>query len=251
MNSDFYSQAADWVATTARRKPEALLLLAAGCALLMRGGGRAAASSAPRDTSGPPDAYGRRSWQDEAAGEARAGVGRTVEDVSRFAGEVRDRLGDTASAYASTVADYAQDARRRMGEYAGAARENLSSAGEQVARTTQSAARTAGDILREQPLLIAALGLAAGAAVAALFPTSEVERRTLGPAGEALVGAAGAARRDLMERAARTSEEVRRSAEERGLSPEGLRDLAHEAAETFMRAPSSGAADAPRSGTGT
>jgi ElaB/YqjD/DUF883 family membrane-anchored ribosome-binding protein len=230
--TDFYSQAADWVVTTARRRPEALLLVAAGVALMMRGGGGATASP-----SG--DGHGRASWPDETTGGARTGANRTAESVSRYAGEMRDRLGDAAG----TVADYAQDARRRMGEYSGAVRENLSSATDQVARTAQSAAHSAADTLREQPLLIAALGLATGAAVAALFPATDIERRTLGPAGEALVGAAEAAGRDFMERAARTGEEVRRAAEE------GFKDMADQAAESFSRGGSPGS-NTPRSGTG-
>ena len=49
--TDFYSQAADWVVTTARRRPEALLLVAAGVALMMRGGG-ATSWSRPADPHG-------------------------------------------------------------------------------------------------------------------------------------------------------------------------------------------------------
>jgi ElaB/YqjD/DUF883 family membrane-anchored ribosome-binding protein len=234
--TDFYSNAADWVVTTARRRPEALLLMAAGAALLMRGSG---ATSWSR----PAHTHGRASWQDETTASARANVNRTAEEASSYAGEMRDRVSDTARAYASTAADYAQDARRRVGEYAGAAREHLSSATDQVTRSAQSAAHSAADVLREQPLLIAALGLAAGAAVAALFPATDIERRTLGPAGEALVGAAEAAGRDFVDRAARTGEEMRRTAEE------GLKDMAHQAADSFTRSESSGS-DTPRSGTG-
>ena len=98
--TDFYSQAADWVVTTARRRPEALLLVAAGVALMMRGGG-ATKSSSPR----PGDTYGRASWQDETTGGVRTGANTTAEGASRYAGEMRDRLSDTASAYASSVAD--------------------------------------------------------------------------------------------------------------------------------------------------
>jgi ElaB/YqjD/DUF883 family membrane-anchored ribosome-binding protein len=222
---------------TARRRPEALLRMAAGCALLMRGSGSAKAWSRPGDT------YGRAAWDDErfgatardTANRTAEGANRTAEGARQYMGEVRDRLGETAGTYTAAARDYADDARRRMGEYAGAVRENLASASDQVARTAQSATRTATDTLREQPLLIAALGLVTGAAVAALFPTTDVERRTLGPAADALVGAAGAAGRDLADRAARTGEEMKRAASERGLTPEGLADLAHEAAETFTR----------------
>jgi ElaB/YqjD/DUF883 family membrane-anchored ribosome-binding protein len=237
--TDFYSQAADWVVNTARRKPEALLLLAAGCALIMRGGTGGASWS-----SRSSDVYGRASWQDDMGDETRRQSARAGEGATRYAGEMRDRVAATASGYASSAADYAQDARRRVGQYTDAMRQNLSSAGDQVSRTAQSAARSAADTMREQPLLIAALGLAAGAAVAALFPTTDVERRTLGPAGEALVGAAGAAGRDFLDRAARTGEEMRHAAEEH------LTDLAHEASESFTRAQSPGAANTSPSNTG-
>jgi ElaB/YqjD/DUF883 family membrane-anchored ribosome-binding protein len=236
--NDFYSQAADWVVTTARRRPEALLLMAAGAALMMRGSGGATASTRSGET------YSRASWQDEAGDATHEGANRTAEGVRRYAGEVKERLSDTASGYASAVGDYAQDARRRMSNVTGAVRENLSSATDQVTRTAQSAARGAADTMREQPLLIAALGLATGAAVAALFPTTEVERRTFGPAGEALVGAASAAGRDFVERAARTGEEMRRSAEDK------LRNLAQETSENFARSESPGAANPSRSTTG-
>ena len=238
--TDFYSQAADWVVDTARRKPEALLLLAAGCALMMRGGGMGGASWSSRSS----DVYSRASWQDDMADETRRQSSRAAEGASRYAADMRDRVAETASGYASTAADYAQGARRRVSEYTGAMRQNLSSAGDQVSRTAQSAARSATDTMREQPLLIAALGLAAGAAVAALFPTTDIERRTLGPAGDALVGAAGAAGRDFVDRAARTGEEMRHAAEEH------FRDLAHEASESFTRGGSPGAPNTSPSGTG-
>jgi ElaB/YqjD/DUF883 family membrane-anchored ribosome-binding protein len=238
--NDFYSQAADWVVDTARRKPEALLLLAAGCALMMRSGGSVVGSW----TSRSDDIYGRTSWQEETADEARRQSSRAAEGASRYAGDLRDRVAENANAYASSAADYAQDARRRMSEYTGAVRQNLSSATDHVSRTAQSAARTATDTLREQPLVIAALGLAAGAAVAAFFPTTDVERRTLGPAGEALVGAAGAAGRDFVERAARTGDEMRRAA------AEDFRDLAQQATESFTRDEAPGQARTSSSSTG-
>ena len=114
--NDFYSQTADWVVNTARRKPEALLLVAAGVALMMRSGG--GFTSSWSRTGGT---HGRASWQDETmTSGARAGVDRATDEANRHASGMRDRVRDTASAYASTVGDYAQDARRRMGEYTGA-----------------------------------------------------------------------------------------------------------------------------------
>jgi ElaB/YqjD/DUF883 family membrane-anchored ribosome-binding protein len=153
--------------------------------------------------------------------------------VSEYAGEMGDRVADKASAYASSMADYAEDARRRMGDYADEARRSFSSASQRASSQAQSAWQSASETLREQPLLIAAFGLAAGAAVAALFPTTEVERRTLKPAADAIADAAGEAGENLMQAANRAGERLQQGAAQRGLSPEGLKDLAREAAETF------------------
>jgi ElaB/YqjD/DUF883 family membrane-anchored ribosome-binding protein len=235
---DIYTQTADWLVSAARRKPEALLLFAAGCALMMRGAGKGS-SSRRSATDHPGDVYGEGpSYAGGNRSGPAAGLNRAAEKVTEYAGEVRDRVGDTAGAYASSMADYAEDARRRVGDYAGGVRDNLSAVSDQVSRTAQSAAQMTSDTLRDQPVLIAALGLAAGAAVAAFLPTSEVERRTLRPAGDALAGAAGQAGENLMARAARAGEQVQKSAAERGLSTDGLKDLAHQAAETFTRSPS-------------
>jgi len=216
-----------------RRKPEALLLFAAGCALLMRGNGTRSSSSYD---SQPGDVYGRAPWQDDRGGSTsrvREGMNRAGEQVSDYAGAVRDRMADTASAYASSVSDYAEDARRRVGDFTDDVQQRLSATTGYVSERAQSAMHSASDTVREQPLLIAALGLAAGAAVAALFPTTEVERRTVGQAGEMLADAADQAREELMQRAGQVGEQMQRSASERGLNAEGLKQMAREAAETF------------------
>ena len=88
-------------------------------------------------------------------------------------------------------------------------------------------------VLRDQPLAVAVAGLAASAAVAALFPSTEMEGRTLGGARAALTGAAGKAGEMVMDAAGKASRNaLSRSA---GARPdyEGLQGLANEVAETF------------------
>jgi hypothetical protein len=87
--------------------------------------------------------------------------------------------------------------------------------------------------MREQPLAVAALGLAAGAALAAIFPATEVEQRTLGPAHDALTGAARDMGERMKEAAAQTVEQLKQRASEKGLSTEGMKDIAREAVDTF------------------
>jgi hypothetical protein len=87
--------------------------------------------------------------------------------------------------------------------------------------------------MREQPLAVAALGLAAGAALAAIFPPTEAEQRTLGPARDALTDAARDMGERMREAAAETGERLKQRASEKGLNTEGMKDLAREAVDTF------------------
>ena len=229
---DTYSQAGDWLAGAARRNPEALLLLAAGACLLMRGRG---ASSSPAQSRIP---YGEVA-QSQQAGSAgmssnagrvssnlRDGLSRAADTATDYAAQIKDRVSETASAYADSVSEFADDARRSVSE--GSAR---------LGRQAQSTLQGSMDrVLRDQPLAVAVAGLAAGAAVAALFPSTEMEGRTLGGAREALTGAAGKAGEMVMDAAGKASERLKTAAQERGLSSEGLQGLANEVAETFTGA---------------
>ncbi len=192
--NDFYSRAGAWISETARTKPEALLLLGAGCALLMRTATNAA-------------------WP--TLGNGREG--------ERNGGDVRDRAAGTAAAYAGAVADYTSAA--------------ASSAVSTSDRLTRRAGSTLQDtidrIVREQPLVLALVGIAAGAVTAALFPRTRFEEQTLGGLGEALAESAAQTGESLKEAAVAAGERLKDSAQEHGLSPDGFKDIAREAAQTF------------------
>jgi hypothetical protein len=221
---DTYSQAGDWLLGTARRNPEALLLFAAGCCLLMRGG----ASSSSRRASYGADEY--RSASNRASSDftrdpstSREGLANRASD---YASQVKDRVSDTASSYAESVSDFAEDARR-----------NISERSEGLKRKAQSTLQSGMDrVLRDQPLAVAMAGLAAGAAVAAVFPSTEIEDRTFDGAREALTEAAGKAGERVMRAAGKAGERLKSGAEERGLTSEGLKELAGEVSDTFTSA---------------
>jgi len=86
--------------------------------------------------------------------------------------------------------------------------------------------------LREQPLAVVVAGLAAGAAVAAMFPSTEVEGRAFGRASEKLQDLAGEAGDRAMEAAGKAGERLKSAAQERGLTSEGLKEVAGEVANT-------------------
>jgi hypothetical protein len=89
------------------------------------------------------------------------------------------------------------------------------------------------ETIREQPIAVAALGLAAGAGLAALFPSTEVEKQTLGRVQQTIQETAKTAGDNLMQAASAAGEMLKECAVERGLHPEGMKDLAREVADTF------------------
>ena len=229
----------DWLMGSVRSNPEGLLLLAAGCALLLRSGSSMGASKpAARSvrTTGAGgsqragDPYQQRanssggisetlSEATETAREYAADVGKTVGEK---AGAYASAVGDKAGAYASAVGEYADDAWRQSERLAGQARSSVQGS---ISR-----------LLQEQPLALAAAGLAAGAMVAATFPSTAVERRTLGPAGERLSEAASSAGQQLSQAASKAGERLMGVAEERGLNTQGLKEAATDVAEAFTGA---------------
>jgi len=94
---------------------------------------------------------------------------------------------------------------------------------------TSGATRRAGDAIGGAPMVALGAGLAVGALVAALIPTSRRERELLGPYADRVTGAA----RDAVDTARRTGSEKLR---ELGLTPDSLSEKASEAARATAQA---------------
>jgi hypothetical protein len=200
----FLADNGEWMLNAIKRNPEGLLLLAAGAVLMLRTGARA--SGAAQSLAA---AYGQKP-------ETYAGAVRKTFDA---ASDAARQTVDTATSYASAASDYADKARRVVGEQS-----------ERLSRQTQSAASS---ILQNQPLAIVMAGIAAGAAIAAAFPPTEFERDTLGPIGSEMSKAAERFGGQLKEATTKAGETLKTAADERGLNPEGLREVAGEVADTF------------------
>jgi hypothetical protein len=209
-DADTYTQAADWLIGTAKRNPEALLVLGAGLALLMRGRGRSNSVS----PASPGYSTGQMGGQSPGWSASRA-----ADTISGYAAGVKDRVGEAASAAT---------------EYAGNAGQTISTGATRLTGQAQSAVQSsASRILDAQPLAVAVFGAAAGAALAALLPVSEVEARTLGSASETIVDAANQIGENLLGAASEAGERLKQGAVERGISAEGIKELAHDVADTF------------------
>jgi ElaB/YqjD/DUF883 family membrane-anchored ribosome-binding protein len=214
------SGAGEWIMNTVSRNPEGLLLLGAGVALLMRSGrGQSAKYRYPESMSQGGRQYpGRR--EDSQTGES---VGKRVGEAARRAGEyvseTTDKVSETARSYASSAAEYADEASQ--------------AAMERSRRMAEHARETADYVVREQPWAVALAGILAGAAVAAAFPPTRIEKRTLGQAGERLRSAAGHMGEQLVEAGTQAGERLSQVAEERGLTSEGLKKAARDVGEAF------------------
>jgi hypothetical protein len=215
----------NWLVDSITRNPEGVLLLAAGCALLMR----KATSYRSTERAGVGDWSERNGHVgNEATGtngrdrNLRDTVADAARSVGEYASDVSDKVTETASGYASSVVDYAGEASERTRVMA-----------QQAGSTLQSSAQK---ILREQPLVVAAAGLAVGAAVAAAFPPTDIERRNLGPTGERLKDAALKAGEQIKGAGMQAKEKLADVAEEHGLTAQGLKGMAQEVTDAFSDA---------------
>ena len=102
------------------------------------------------------------------------------------------------------------------------------SAGQNVQQTGQGR-RSTGDAIGGAPMVALGAGLAVGALVAALIPTSRRERDLLGPYADRVSGAA----RDAVDTARTAGSEKLR---ELGLTPDSLSEKASEAARATAEA---------------
>jgi hypothetical protein len=193
----------DWLVGAFKKNPEGLLLLAAGAVLLMRQSGNTQAQTVTRDAT---------SLVAEAANGAKD-----------YATNVADRTMRSASSMASAAADYASESSRKVEEQS-----------ERMFEQAQSALQDRiGRVVTEQPLMIAIAGLAAGAAIASAFPTTSMEKESLGPIADQVSEAASRVGEQMKEATANAGEALKKAADERGLNLDGAKEVAGEVANAF------------------
>ena len=238
-NSNRGGLSADWLMSAVKKNPEGLLLLAAGCALLFRTG-----SSRSRQWShghqSYPSGQGQHGPRMEHRGsggkdwEMPEGMSRAADTAREYASNVGKTVGETARSYASAAGEYADHASQTIRDQSG-----------RIAEQTQSMIER---IVREQPLAVAIAGAAAGAALAAAFPSTRMERETLGPTGKRLSEAATSAGEKLSKAASAAGERLMSAADERGVNAEGLKEVARDVAGSFEKSFSGSGPNDGRSG---
>lgn len=112
--------------------------------------------------------------------------------VTLVAAHSRPAIGVTKDRVAGALHDVTSTAERKMYEAADSLRHGTRDAVRGLRDGSHRARGAVSHALDREPLLVGAMGFAAGAVVGAMLPATEIERRTLAPAGEALQETAGA-----------------------------------------------------------
>ncbi|MBZ9798934.1 hypothetical protein [Mesorhizobium sp. ES1-4] len=151
--------------TQVRDNPLPVTMVGAGLAWLMLGSGPSNGSRVPAGYAAPTPPDGRDEAED---GGMASTLSRTAESLS-----------STASSVGAAISGGATDA-------AEALTSNAASAGSTAGDMAAKASRSAQELLNDQPLAVAAVGLAIGAAIGAMLPHTAMEDVQLGAYGEKL-----------------------------------------------------------------
>jgi len=210
-----------------RDNPIPALLIGAGCMMFLSektGLNRYLASAAE---TGSPRVAVRR---DEVGAADRLGetasstANRVTGAVASAAGSVRDTVGNTVG----TVRETAEDTLAIARETASGIADQVSAAAAMARDQTTGAARQLKDqataLLNEQPLLVAAIGLALGAAFAAALPSTEAEDQLMGETSDAL-------KQTATEAAGQVVQQAKNLAEREGLTQEAATDAVRSVSE--------------------
>jgi ElaB/YqjD/DUF883 family membrane-anchored ribosome-binding protein len=161
---------------------------------------------------------------------AAGAVGDTVSSAARQArGTVHD-LRDQASDAGEKIKRGAQGQSGTVEDYAAEVADAADRARQQTVRNARQAKDTIVSFVQEQPLVSAAIGLAVGAAIAAMLPSTETEDELMGEKADAVKDTVGEVASDQFQKtktaAGKVAEEALNVAQREGLSPSQATDAA-------------------------
>jgi hypothetical protein len=174
----------DSLVSAVRENPLAATLIGGGALWLLVGNEKLkSAADAAKAAASPIVDAGTRNLRAAASGLDRATAPPTAPDLDHNGSfGVGDTLRDVGSAASDAVSEAAGKVTDRFAEGVAYARENLGNLANPLPRseTFANAQSSLGNMLERQPLLLGAVGLAVGAAVAGAFQTSVLENEWLG-----------------------------------------------------------------------
>jgi len=172
----------------------------------------------------------------DAAQQAWNGASSRLQSTSEGIQAGISAVADTASDKASAASNVLSEAGSRV---ASGITDRTGEIPERVESAFEEARANFSEMFRRQPLVLGAVGVAAGAAIAASLPTTEVESEYLGATSGVVKGKIGELAGEKAEQASdlgkRVLEAVIDEAQQQGLTSEGLRSTASEISEKVTR----------------
>ena len=220
---------------TLQDNPAPLLVIGAGIAWMMaaaRPGGRSYSPGTDQRRFGDgPDRDFRATASDWMGGGGREWAN-SARDTARRAGE---QISDSMSSAADAAADTAAGVRDAAAGVRDAAAQSMQDMRDTAYRTSSAAysnardfASSAADMLRDEPFVFGALGVALGAALGAALPETDLEDDLMGEASDAVkqqaseAGAAGYEKAKAV--AEKTWESASQEAERQGLTADKAKE---------------------------
>jgi ElaB/YqjD/DUF883 family membrane-anchored ribosome-binding protein len=139
------------------------------------------------------------SGQSDEAGKSDSYYGK----ASEMADSARERASDMYDRARETTSDVYGKARETTAGAYGRAREAAGS----MTRSMSSSTRGIANFMQEQPIVLAGIGVALGAIIGAMLPTTETEERYMGPTAQSLKDDAKDMAREQWERGKSLAEE--------------------------------------------
>jgi ElaB/YqjD/DUF883 family membrane-anchored ribosome-binding protein len=217
------------LAGAARAQPAGLLLLLAGTSLLLSG-------------MRPPNREATRRARTAVRKIAQGDFSPVTNSAGDMASGVRDQIGDLGDK-ATNLARSATDSLSGMAEDA---QQALRDRSREFAESARSSAQSGVSfVLEDQPLLLAAIGLAAGATLGAIIPATPQENRLMGDARDKVAELAGETAKQKLDEfgnaASEATERLKSAVKERaGLATEDLGEVAKDVVEPFTKVASGG-----------
>ena len=153
-----------------------------------------------------------------------------AESAEGLTATIGDRLSETATAARSMSSEAVAAASDMMSAGYRSGAEMAGRAGEQMVHAGQRTQETFVDTVQRHPMIVAAVGLAIGAAIASAFPATRREEQLFGAAGGEFKKKATALALEGVDAAKTAAEEVYqdtlRYAKDQGLSSEGVQQAA-------------------------
>lgn len=182
-----------------------------------------------------------------AAATARAGAvsqsNDTAGDASARIKDATARMADAASAAGAAFGDTVSETYGRAAAGTGRAASKIAGSASRIRTSAVAGGRDMMEFCREQPLLVAGLGVAVGAVIGAVLPSTRVEDRLMGDASDGLRRQTREFANAQLEKAnmvaKRGDDAGKQEAEHQGLSSESLAHDARSGVEETGIAPSS------------